>query len=110
MKSVRSSASSPASSPSRSLRLMSIGSSPLRPASATSRVDGAPSPGRAHLLLASRVVLEIGSHALAQEHRMMALEDPLAGPVAEGPRGLVPFQLVDRRVIGQLEQDHVVEV
>src|SRR5690349_6002352 len=55
-------------------------------------------------------VFQLGAHALAQEHRVMALEHPFAGAMADGPRSWVTFQLVDGGVVGQLEQDHVVEV
>src|SRR5574338_153936 len=61
-------------------------------------------------LLVLGVVLEIGSHPLAEEHRVVALEHPLAGPVADGPGALVGLEAVDRGVVGQVEQDDVVEV
>src|SRR3954447_5266430 len=86
MKSVRSRAASEASSPSRSLRLIAMDRLP------------------------SAVVLEIGAESLAQEHGVMALEQPLAGAVPESPRRLVGLEPIERPVIGQLEQDHVVEV
>ena len=41
---------------------------------------------------------------------MMPLEDPLPGAVAEGAGRLVRFELVERGVVGQVQQDHVVEV
>src|ERR687895_193151 len=55
-------------------------------------------------------VLEVGAHALAQEHGVMALEHPLAGAMPYCTRPLVRLELVDRGVVGQFEQDHVVEV
>src|SRR4051812_5140040 len=56
----------------------------------------------------SRVVLQICAHALAQEHRMVALEHPLTCAMPDRAAALVAFELVDRAVVGQLEQDHVV--
>src|SRR3954451_1925714 len=91
MKSERSRAASDASSPSRSLWLS------MMVASVRCRVT-------------LRVVFEIGTHPLPQEHRVMAFEDPLAGPMAEGPSGFVSLELVEGRVVGKVEQDHVVEV
>ena len=41
---------------------------------------------------------------------MVALEDPLPRPVGEGLDALIPLELVERRVVGQVEQDDVVEV
>ena len=37
----------------------------------------------------SGMVFEVGAHALAEEHRVVAFEDPFAGPVAEGAGRLV---------------------
>src|SRR4051794_30533621 len=85
-KSARSMAASPASSPSMLLRLVSM--SPLWSAGV---LGGGPEP-------------------FPEEHQMMALEQPLARPMAERTRGFVGFQLVERPVVGQLEQDDVVEV
>src|SRR3954447_4632272 len=85
-KSARSKAASPASSPSMLLRLVSM------------------SPPWA------AVVLEVGAGQFPEEHRVMALEEPLTRPMAECARGLVGLQLVERAVVGQLEQDDVVEV
>ena len=56
------------------------------------------------------MVFEVGAHPLAQEHRVVALEDPFAGAVPEGFQALVGFQLVQCRVVRQVQQDHVVEV
>src|SRR3954453_17129632 len=102
MKSERSRAASDASSPSKSLWPVSIGCLPIgsSPGSRASR----------RKLIGSRMVFEVGSHALAQEHRVVTFEDPLAGPMAEGAGGFVGLQLVEGRVIGQVEQDDVVEV
>src|SRR3954454_11079275 len=91
MKSERSRAASDASSPSRTLWLSMV------VASVRCRVT-------------LRVVFEIGTHPLPQEHRVMAFEDPLAGPMAEGASGFVSLELVEGRVVGKVEQDHVVEV
>src|SRR5437867_6363539 len=91
-KSVRSSPASPAISPSRSLRVMADGRrSFLRPALVC-------------------VVVQIGAHPLAQEHRMCALEHPLAGAVPDGGSVGVLLEPVDGRIVGQLQEDHVVEV
>src|SRR5688572_4029412 len=60
--------------------------------------------------LCSRGVLQLWSHALAQEHRVMALEHPLAGAMTDRPCPWVTLELVDGAVVGQFEQDHVVEV
>ena len=46
----------------------------------------------------------------AQEHRVVAFEDPLAGSMAERAGGLVGLELVEGGVVGQVEQDHVVEI
>src|SRR6478736_6229434 len=103
MKSERSRAASAASSPSRSLWPVSMVCLPF----------GSSPGGRGasrRMLMESWMVFEVGSHALAQEHRVMALEDPFARPVAERPRGLVGLQLVERGVVRQGEQDDVVEV
>src|SRR3954452_12653434 len=91
MKSERSRAASDASSPSRSLWLSMV------VASVRCRVS-------------LRVVFEVGTHPLAQEHRVMAFEDPLAGAMTESACRLVGLELVERRVVGQIEQDHVVEI
>src|SRR3954470_9997737 len=91
MKSERSRAASDASSPSRSLWLSMV------VASVRCRVS-------------LRVVFEVGTHPLAQEHRVMAFEDPLAGAMTESACRLVGLELVERRVVGQVEQDHVVEI
>src|SRR5829696_2710754 len=91
MKSERSSAASAASSPSRSLWLS---------------IEGASVVCRGSL----RVVLEIRAHPFAQEHRVVAFEDPLAGAMAERAGRLVCLELVERGVIGEVEQDHVVEI
>src|SRR5262245_45768962 len=101
MKSERSRAASAASSPRRSWWPVSIGSLP-----------GSSPGGRAsrRKLIGSRMVFEVGAHALAQEHRVVALEDPLAGAVAERAGGLVRLEPVERGVVGQVEQDDVVEV
>src|SRR6478735_2233623 len=103
MKSERSRAASAASSPSRSLWPVSMVCLPF----------GSSPGGRGasrRMLMESWMVFEVGSHALAQEHRVMALEDPFAGPVAERPRGLVGLELIERGVVRQVEQDDVVEV
>src|SRR5262245_36024871 len=60
--------------------------------------------------MALLVVFEVGSHPLAEEHRVMALEDPLPRAMAELADPLVGLQLVQCRVVGQIEQDHVVEI
>src|SRR5258706_2658163 len=103
-KSERSRAASPAISPSRSLRLVSI-------------ADRPPSFGCGVAvrrivigLLGSAVVLKVGAHTLPKEHRVVTLEDPLAGAVAEGPQALVGLELVQCRVVREFEQDHVVEI
>ena len=41
---------------------------------------------------------------------MMSFEHPLPGTMAKGAGGLVFFQLVERAVVRQVEQDYVVEV
>src|SRR3954452_14765871 len=102
MKSERSRAASDASSPSKSLWPVSIGCIPIG-SSPGSRASS-------RKLIGSRMVFEVWSHALAQEHRVMAFEDPLAGPMAEGSGGFVGLELVEGRVVGKVEQDHVVEV
>src|SRR4029078_8098424 len=56
------------------------------------------------------VVLEVGPEPFPEEHRVMALEEPLAGPMAERAGGFVSFETARRAVVGQLEQDHVVEI
>src|SRR6476661_6340630 len=103
-KSDRSRAASPAISPSRSLRLESI-------------ADRLPSSGCGAAVRRiviglpwSTVVLEIGPHPLSKEHRVVSLEDPFAGPVAEGAQALVGLELVQCRVVREIEQDHVVEI
>src|SRR6476469_1436953 len=102
MKSERSSAASDASSPSKS----------LWPVSMVCLRSGSSPGGRAsrRKLIGSWMVFEVVTHPLAQEHRVMAFEDPLAGPMAEGTGGFVGLELVEGRVIGKVEQDHVVEV
>src|SRR4051812_17836876 len=101
-KSLRSRAASAASSPSWSLRPVSIASPPFGGRASSFGLIGAPP--------ASAVVFEIRAHPLAQEHRVVSLEDPFARPVSEGAGRFVGFELVQCRVIGQVEQDHVVEV
>src|SRR3990172_2829757 len=56
------------------------------------------------------VVVEIRAHPLPEEHRVVAGEDPLPGPMGKGPDLLVALQLVERGVVGQVQQDDVVEV
>src|SRR6188472_507820 len=85
-KSVRSSAASLASSPSMSLRLTSMSIASLA------------------------VVLEVWPEPFPKEHRVVSFEDPFAGTVAERSRRLVRLELVEGRVVGQVEHDHVVEV
>src|SRR6186997_504503 len=85
-KSVRSRAASLASSPSMSLRLTSMS------------------------IASSAVVLEIGSQPLPKEHRVVSFEDPFAGAMAERAGGLVGLQLVEGRVVRQVQHDDVVEV
>src|SRR3954449_11615423 len=99
MKSERSRAASDASSPSKSLWPVSIGCLPI----------GSPPGSRAsrRKLIGSRMVLEVGSHALTQEHRVMAFEDPLGRPMAKDLRGFVGLELVEGLVVGKVEQDHV---
>src|SRR5262245_47835917 len=101
MKSDRSRAASAASSPSRSLWpsmvCLPFGSSPCGRASRRK-------------LMGSRMVFEVGAHALAQEHRVVPLEDPFPGAMAEGARRFIGLEPVERGVIGQVEQDDVVEV
>ena len=41
---------------------------------------------------------------------MVAFEEPLPGPMAERPGTLIGLEPVKRAVVGQFEQDHVVEV
>ena len=41
---------------------------------------------------------------------MMPLEHPFPGAVTQGAGRLVAFELVQRGVVGQVQQDHVVEV
>src|SRR6185369_13858531 len=55
-------------------------------------------------------VLEIGSHPLPEEHRMMTFEDPFGTAMGDRLDALVPLELVERGVVGQVEQDHVVVV
>src|SRR5689334_7628334 len=102
MTSERSRAASAASSPSRSLWPVSMDCLPF----------GSSPCGRAsrRMLMGSRMVFEVGAHPLAQEHRVVAFEDPFAGPVTERAGRLVGLELVERGVVGQVEQDHVVEV
>src|SRR6476469_8042352 len=102
MKSERSRAASAASSPSRS----------FWPVSIVSLRSGSSPGGRASRLklIGSWMVFEVGPHALAQEHRVVAFEDPFAGPMAERAGGLVGLELVEGGVVGQVEQDHVVEI
>ena len=45
------------------------------------------------------MVFEVGSHPLAEEHRVVAFEHPLAGAMADGARALICLQLVDSRVV-----------
>ena len=47
--------------------------------------------------LRSAVVLEVRAHPLPEEHRVVSFEDPLAGPMAERPGGLVGLEPVERR-------------
>ena len=63
-----------------------------------------------HAIASLAVVLEVRSEPFSEEHRVMPFEDPLAGAVAERAGGLVGLQLVERPVVGQVEQDDVVEV
>src|SRR5262245_39159895 len=60
--------------------------------------------------MASLVIFEAWSHPLAEEHRVIALEDPLARPMAEPADPFVGFQPVQSRVVGEIEQDHIVEL
>lgn len=90
-KSLRSSAASAASSPSTSLRPRSIGQSP-------------PCGGGGW----SAVILEIGPHPLPEEHRMVALKKPFPGTMPQGAGCLIRFQAIQRRVVRQVQQDHVV--
>ena len=41
---------------------------------------------------------------------MMAFEDPFAGSVAEGACRVIRLELVEGRVVGQVEKDDVVEI
>src|SRR3954451_21196069 len=102
MKSERSRAASAASSPSRS----------LWPVSIVCLRSGSSPGGRAsrRKLIGSWMVFEVGTHPLAQEHRVVAFEDPLAGSRAEPALGLVGLELVESGVVGQVQQDHVVEI
>src|SRR4051812_3775476 len=80
-----------------------------RPTSARSEVRRASSrASMVPVLLA--VILEIGSHPLPEEHGVVALEEPLAGTVAQCPDALVGLEPIQRAVIRQVQQDHVVEV
>src|SRR5688572_12615520 len=116
-KSERSRAASAAISPSRSLRPVSMGCLPFgsSPGGRASRriivVLGSVSVVVVGFVVAgSRMVFEVRAHPLAQEHRMVALEDPFAGAMAQGTGGFVAFELVQGRVVRQVEQDHVVEI
>src|SRR6185503_17263362 len=102
MKSERSRAASAASSPSKSLWPVSIGCLP----------SGSSPGGRAsrRKLIGSRMVFEVGAHALAQEHRVVPFEDPFAGAMSERAGRLVGFEPVEGRVVRQVEEDDVVEV
>src|SRR5690349_11190994 len=102
MKSERSRAASAASSPSKSLWPVSMDRLPL----------GSSPCGRAsrRMLMGSRMVFEVGAHPLAQEHRVVAFEDPFARAMPQGAGRLVGLELVQGGVVGQVEQDHVVEV
>src|SRR5213080_5112237 len=100
MKSARSRAASAASSPSMSFRFAAIPIASFQSAASEIVRDGP--------LVA--VILEVGSHSLSKEHRVVPFEQPLAGTMPEGTRRLVRFELVQCRVIRQVEQDHVVEV
>ena len=40
------------------------------------------------------MVFEVGAHALPQEHRVVALEDPFTGAMPQRARRLVGFELV----------------
>src|SRR5450756_1542658 len=97
-KSERSRAASRASSPIRSVRFASIAG-----ASFSIRC-----PGRRRPVLG--VVFEVGAHPLPEEHRVVPFEDPLARPMAERAGSLVGLQLVECGVVGQIQEDHVVEV
>src|SRR5262245_40285816 len=102
MKSERSRAASAASSPSRSLWPVSMVRLPF----------GSSPCGRAsrRMLMGSRMVFEVRAHPLAQEHRVVAFEDPFAGAMAQRAGRLVGLELVERGVVGQVEKDDVVEV
>src|SRR3954468_8935169 len=79
-----------------------------RPTSARSDVRRASSrASMVPVLLA--VILEIGSHPLPEEHGVVELKQPLAGTVAERPDALVGLESIERAVIRQVQQDHVVE-
>ena len=41
---------------------------------------------------------------------MMALEDPFAGSMSEGAGSFIGLELVQRRVVGKIEEDDVVEI
>src|SRR3990172_4142483 len=56
------------------------------------------------------VVVEIRAHPLPEEHRVVAGGDPPPPPLGKGPDLLVALQLVERGVVGQVQQDDVVEV
>src|SRR3954462_2890484 len=101
-KSLRSRAASAASSPSWSLRPVSIASPPFGGLARHRWFVESPA--------ASAVVFEIRAHPLAQEHGVMSLEDPFTRPMSEGAGCLVRFELVQCRVIREVQQDHVVEV
>src|SRR6188508_257532 len=101
-KAFRSRLASAASSP-RALLMLMAGLLP-RSSAASSEARLSLSPGVRMLTVSRsrflRGVLQIGAHALAQEHRVMSLEHPLAGSVPHGAGSLVGFKLVDGRVIG----------
>src|SRR6185503_19026774 len=57
-----------------------------------------------------QVDFELGSHPLAEEHRVVAFHDPFRPAMGDRLDSFVLFHLVEHAVARQLEHDHVVEV
>src|SRR5919106_3432375 len=57
-----------------------------------------------------QVDLELGSHPLAEEHRVVAFHHPFRATMRDRLDAGVPFHLVKDTVARELEQDQVVEV
>src|SRR5215211_3571711 len=57
-----------------------------------------------------QVNLELGSHPLPEEHRVMAFHDPFRPAVSDRLDAFVLFHLVEHAVARKLEHDDVVEV